>query len=546
MKNETKVISIENRKKLFTRDNWQTFQETNSIEGTCESNDDLIFEVRLRNYYKSNEKKALVIIEELKKIRNKYYNNCNDKGYGSSFEIFAISVLYSISYDEAYHKYIIQGNEDGGIDAIYWNSEKIIIYQIKTYYEGSYDKERMESNFLYYFKKGKPKEDKTSDLNSFIEKHRSKLKKEFETKLISHTKKANIKTEEVFDLFFKHTILGSKNDICLELDYYNNKNSMASSNESIYALFIKASDFINALKNAENVGSLEKIEKYFDNNVRGELKENTKMVETINEDPTNFVNYNNGITISGSINHSKKQNLFTIESPTITNGQQTVRTLIKHIDIIDKVYVLVILKNVGNDNVELMKNIAKYTNSQTKVKEIDLLSINEHVRELQKRIYENESDFFLDICYSGNSLSKNMSKRIFDENHIIKLKDFLKLYYSSKDGKIGEWKNSVSKMIEKNVIKEFEINNSIDVCKCIIDYKSFIASIGKKKNRDLYRLADLALMNISLERKIPITEAAKIIDRINNDFTMKKYPEYKTIKDLFRSSEVRSIIANYH
>lgn len=151
-------------------------------------------------------------------------------------------------------------------------------------------------------------------------------------------------------------------------------------------------DSLRHYYNIENLDPLKTTDIEFNvlfDNVRGYIlksKFNTNIEKTLDEEPTKFFFYNNGLTIvaenitSETVNGGKKLKL-EIKNFQVLNGGQTLRTIHQFnrkndanlIKSIVKAEVLVRILNVTDPN---LKNcIAEYTNSQNAIDLIDLKSL---------------------------------------------------------------------------------------------------------------------------------------------------------------------------
>lgn len=387
---------------LYSDDNWATFEavKNESPEGKEETNKDISTEVKLR--YMLGEDKAKIIIGELYNIRSDFNLQKKD-GYGHAFEIFAISVLYNIDYDVVHDNYIIQGQDDGKIDAIYWSESQIYVYQIKLDFLDLNDLGTMKTNFIEFSKTGNISNNNTSDLLSFLNKHKRDIKFDknvvYKTISANNSDKNNVKPEEIFEKFFENVIISKENDIKLELSVpLHNGVAKLNNKNNVYAYFVSAKEFIDNILKCSSIRKKENLYKLFYDNVRGYLGINKALEDTIENDASNFVKYNNGITITGEVQEiSGTDGNFIITNPVINNGQQTIQNLIDKYPNIDGVDLLIILKNENNEKVKA--KISQYTNSQRLIKPIDLLSLDSSLRSLQEQLFnltkkEKEESFF--------------------------------------------------------------------------------------------------------------------------------------------------------
>ena len=93
--------------------------------------------------------------------------------------------------------------------------------------------------------------------------------------------------------------------------------------------------------------------------------------KTINEEPSNFVKYNNGVTITGKVTYMTGSESIKIKNPIINNGQQTIWNIVNHYPNIDQIDLLIIVKD--EESTKVKSKISRYTNSQRNIKPIDLL-----------------------------------------------------------------------------------------------------------------------------------------------------------------------------
>lgn len=547
-----KLIRYKDRKFFFSKDNWKNFDVLKSFVNSAaeeEQNSDVVVSVRLR--YELGEKRAKVILEELEKIR-KRFNLPQKDGYGHAFEIFAISILYNIDYTVAYDNYIVKGNRDGKIDAVYWKSDdKVEIYQIKLDFLDENDINIMRFNHNEFCRTQKISYPNSIDLQNFYVAHSSNItsRKKLIIKLISNNSKfaGNILPMNIFEMYFENQLLKKNNNIELLLNIPASENNLAiMPDKSIFVYFDKAKNFIDSIISCEQIRITDNLYKLFYDNVRGQLVSNQNMYDTLINEPENFVKYNNGITITGDVEYYKDNESIIIKNPVISNGQQTIWNVIKNYSKLNDTNFLIIVKNVKDSTIK--SKIARFTNEQTNIKPIDLLSLNEGIRTLQKDLYYR-TEFFLEINNLGTKNYTKLIEEIYNAENIIKLKDFCRVYYSFCDRKIGDWKNIVSKKIEellgKNLIYDLEL--AIEVCKTIKRYNIFIGTIDDEKEKNNLKNADLAFMYIMLKYEKNERETLSIINQMNKDFFFDKPLGERKSKliDLYKSNDIVEIIESY-
>lgn len=136
-----------------------------------------------------------------------------------------------------------------------------------------------------------------------------------------------------------------------------------------------------------------------DKNVRnflgGKIKVNSEMAKTIVNEPELFFSYNNGISSTASnvtiSEEGGRKYITDLRNWHIVNGGQTTSTIYnayrKNLIInLSKAYVAVKISEVPEiDSIKLVGNIAKYANSQTKIKDSDLSANASYMLELEKQ-----------------------------------------------------------------------------------------------------------------------------------------------------------------
>lgn len=540
----------------ISTDNWKTFtsKKKECITGIEETNRDLITIIKLR--YELGEKLANIILNELNIIRSCFKMQSGD-GYGHAFEVFALSVLYNIDYDIVFNNYIVSGAYYGKVDAIYWKDKDINkIYQIKMDSFDFSDVEIIKKNYCEFISKGTITDHDAKDLLSFCNKHKKDIIREKKHEIVTISNngntKSNVSPKEIYLKYFENYLINKKNDLKISLTIpQENGLARITNSNSIYAYFVDAKTFINDLLVCDNIGEKkENLYKLFYDNVRGNLGINNAMEETINNDPSNFVKYNNGVTITGFVKYTNSPCLI-ISDPIINNGQQTIYNLIDKYPNIDKVSLLVIVKNESDYRIK--SKISKYTNTQKKIKSIDLLSLDSNIRSLQLKLFNltinNDRDhdpIFLDVNTSGERHYYKLLKKIYNKENIISLVDFCKLYFSTQTNKLGDWKSNISRQIAdilENDI-EYDVEKSLLICKSIISYKKYLYSIKDKNVKNILRTADLVFMYIQCKYNFSEEKTHAIIDKINMRYFY-NIPDNKRkskLIDLYKSNDIVDMI----
>lgn len=557
IRNRKKYIRHTHNSYLITCDNWLTLEKVITI------NEDYKLEENLDNVYRAKlidaigSLKANIIINELiyikyllKKLKHIDKENI---GYGLAFEVLAVSVIHNIDYEECINQYIIHGDGDGKIDAIYYgDSENIYIYQIKI---GEFDNDyydKMKTNYDKCLRGEQPKDGK--DLFEFVNKNNTLLrgKKVWYRSVSANSKRStNYQTNTIYQLFFENKLLPLKNNhIMLTIlkptisgEEFNYNVSTDGNNN--FSFYLSADKLISYLLKSLGINFKEydkekvDISKYFSDNVRGTLSVNKKMICTIEEEPENFIKYNNGISITGEVHDLGTEIL--IKNPVINNGQQTITTLLRYGKNLNRI--VLCIKITNENNMTIKGKISQFTNDQVKVKAIDMLSLNPYIREIQEIIFQNEfkgEQYFLEIYSSGKKNYYSILNKLYHKNHIIELLDFIKLYFSVQNKKeLGNWKNSPNNQIDKLRINEtFDKNLSFKVCQTISKFEQYIDNISNKKEKDDLKSADLAFKYLLCKENLEVEVAATVIHMINENYFYNIKNEKSKLIDIYKSSTI--------
>lgn len=542
-----KFIKIENHEILYSEDNWKTFDKYRKNipnQAEEESDQDIVYCVKLKNLI--GEQYAVVIINELNTIRKQFKLQSGD-GYGHAFEIFAIAVLNYLDYDYTYNKYIVKGNRDGKIDAIVWKDDINKVFQIKLDIFNSADKVIMKKNYDDYIRDGVIENNDTEDLFSFCESNKEHIRidKQYKIYTISNNGvgNTNYKPLDIYKTYFDNILFNKKNEMCVTIKPSREYGFTKTPNsDDMFAFIINAKSFIDDLLSCENINNKkENFYKYFYENVRGYLGTNKGMVDTIINEKSNFIKYNNGITITGRINFIS-DNCIKVYEPTINNGQQTILNLLEQYPNINDINILVLLKN--EVRLDVKEKISRYTNTQKNIKPIDLISLNSNLRKLQVELASliNDNTYFLKVNTSGKRNYNSIVNKIFPTNKRINLSEFLKLYYLLDDKKIGDWKNNPSYMLEKrlNDPRNFDLIKSKKVCKIIEEFNFCLSKEKNIKEKNDMKVSNLAFMYIMSEFNYSYYDAKNIITKINNKYfyDMKSSDRPSKLIDIYKTNEI--------
>lgn len=559
-KKNFKYVIHKNSEYLITDNNWLTYSSVDHVSSFYQK------EINQDNVYKAHLmadlgiEKASIILEQLEEIRKMIEDHQGKKkiwdGYGQAFEVFAIATHHHLSKLEVIENYIIFGDYDGKIDAIYYpkNSDKVYIYQIKTNILDDNTLDLMKINYDKCFEDEIPANG--FNLMQFVKKRKFDLenrKEIFQTISTNSKKASNITPNTIYEEFFENYFFPQAfNGLELRLDKVFNKNDVTFENntcllENNYLFFISAKSLLDSLLQALGLPSYSKIskkdpgvfEKYFYNNVRGNLQLNDKMQETLLKEPHNFFKYNNGISVTGQVEDQNRKIL--IRNPIINNGQQSIINIfMSNADLSE---VRVPIKICHETDAAVIEKICRFTNDQRNIKEIDILSENEYIRQIQKVIYKR-SKYFLDIISNGKKNYHSKIKTLYPSNNYIKLLDFMKLYFSVKNkNDLGNWKNNPNRIIEKLEIKEnFDEELSIQVCESIRKYNDFMDDLKKDKTKSRevadFKSADLAFKYLLCAEKVSVEMAQNIILQINNQFYYDVADKKSKLIDIYKSSNI--------
>lgn len=548
-----KAVKLYNGSFIVSDDDFKTFKKVEILDDYVPlKSSNKSTEVILRCEY--GDRKAKVLIDEFKAI-NILLNQPKqqDDGYGHAFEVFAIATHYGFTYEQVMKNNIIcGGGADGKIDAVVIHEEVAYIYQIKMNSRlNDHDLDIAKANYVEFFSSGKISSKDTSDLFSFLQTHKSELEtlpKRFCSISVDKTGGNNISSKEIFEKFFANKFLPQqKNNLKLKIpikpqydrEMNRNVDNIVRTQYTTF-LFVNAKDLIDNLFEQGIQGADDKL--YYEN-VRGTLGENFGMQNTIQFEPEKFELYNNGVSVLGK---SQIESAFlVVDNPLIINGQQTLHNLMlakeKGRDL-TKVLVPVFIKNSldGTENL----NIAKFNNTQKQIRNIDLLSVNADLRNIQKLLLEQANKnnfegecFYLQITSNGKRQSDKIIKYLFSKNQIITMKDFVRMYWIIENGRyLGKWKNNINKMIEQEITETytFSLEPALCTCKIIKAYHDFLDLQAEKQS---YKIADVTFMY--LLHLYDIKTAQKIIDYINKEICKN---DGKTASNFYKSKNIMSAI----
>jgi len=173
----------------------------------------------------------------------------------------------------------------------------------------------------------------------------------------------------------------------------------------------------------------------FESNIRkhlgGKGSINKRITKTLEENPHNFFEWNNGITITVD-NYSMKNNQLGLEGAQIVNGAQTSKSILdrkKKTNNLDAEVLVTIIKTKDEEH---QRNITKYRNSQNAIKGKDYVSLEDYhiaIHSMLERIgyfYEHQQGSWLNLPssekakFDGNEI---YNKYLSDKKEKCRIKD---------------------------------------------------------------------------------------------------------------------------
>lgn len=247
-------------------------------------------------------------------------------------------------------------------------------------------------------------------------------------------------------------------------------------------------------------------------NVRGfvsKSKYNKNIIKTLEEEPTKFFVYNNGLTLIVDDVKTENKNLnksfkLSLKNLQIVNGGQTLRSIYafkeehkkRAVNILSKAQILVRILNISEDE-KLNNKIAEYTNSQNAISVIDLKSLKDEQIKIEQYLSEYK---ILYIRKSGNTGDEDIEykKRISMER-------FGQILFSLSGSpeKASNKKRSIfDEEYENLFVKEFNLENSVKQINKYFEIKNEYKKVDKKVSEQkifyiLYLDKNVTGLNIS-------------------------------------------------
>jgi len=173
----------------------------------------------------------------------------------------------------------------------------------------------------------------------------------------------------------------------------------------------------------------------FESNIRkhlgGKGSINKRITKTLEENPHNFFEWNNGITITVD-NYSMKNNQLSLGGAQIVNGAQTSKSILDRKKKTNNLDAEVLVTVIKTKDEEHQRNITKYRNSQNAIKGKDYVSLEDYhiaIHSMLERIgyfYEHQQGSWLNLPssekakFDGNEI---YNKYLSDKKEKCRIKD---------------------------------------------------------------------------------------------------------------------------
>lgn len=237
-----------------------------------------------------------------------------------------------------------------------------------------------------------------------------------------------------------------------------NCNLIISGDQLLYSGLVSIYDIYEFCERYKKKSS-GKLSRLFDANIRSHLGRknyvNRKIMETLDNQLEKFGHYNNGVTFvveeinsGGEISSQNSSKCYQLMNPSIVNGCQTINSIWDTFNskigpiaqksradnnlINDLQQYSMPIKIVINANSEDMKNITKFTNTQTAIKPEDFFALNDNFKIWHEELL-NQFGVYFEIGPGGwfefdkEQNNKNKSEQI-DKSRMSKAMDLLRVY----------------------------------------------------------------------------------------------------------------------
>ncbi|MHB0865767.1 MAG: AIPR family protein [Minisyncoccota bacterium] len=249
------------------------------------------------------------------------------------------------------------------------------------------------------------------------------------------------------------------------------------------------------------------------------------IVETLNDEPENFYKYHNGLTIAVGKIIKQTNKRFSVTSPQIINGAQTVNSIVnaldlKHLQDITKAYILCKIYVADENQTE---KICETSNTQAKVELSDLRS-NDDIQFSLKLLIEN---------LPNNSYSYFRKRPFKKGKNNISLPEFTQWIYSALFERPADAKNKKRELFDatkKGLYKGICVENSrlhnVDVIQNLCEIGTFVRQMISKESkteRSLLKSADLHIVaGLYFLNKTPTAASYEKIKRILRAYVAKE------------------------
>lgn len=257
-------------------------------------------------------------------------------------------------------------------------------------------------------------------------------------------------------------------------------------------------------------------------NVRGYLEGsnyNKNIQNTIKTNPTEFFMFNNGITMtseiidSGSINSGKKY-LIKLLNYQIVNGGQTIRSIFEYlqkntednrIENLRAATILVRIFKITNENITLKNRIAEYTNSQNRIENSDLKSVDEIQLQIEEYLKEHN------ILYRRKNGDLGIPNKEY--KYLISKERLAQIIYSIKGfpNRAGNQKRNLFGPYYDFIFKEeLNLEDIPDLCKIYYEIEDMYKKLGLK----FYDLKSFYIIYIIKNYSKTIEESIEVLENI--------------------------------
>jgi hypothetical protein len=332
-------------------------------------------------------------------------NSKNEVEKGNNFLQWVLTRVFEATEDDAADA-IIDGANDLGIDAylpVDFSDNTIRLFQSK--YGSSHSMEAIAK-----FRQ---------DVERLLDKDVAKIRPEL-AQLITKIKEKNLKIK---CCYVTNQKVDYKDDIIEIIDeekiinrlWERIKKPAAGKKSSIRLekMLRHENTILGILKLRELTDFVSKNRDYvFESNIRQWMQFKTTvnkgLRDTLQNNPSKFFFYNNGITIVVSDFNEIEENLIELHAPQIVNGAQTSNSILDHAKRTKNMEGSMTVTIIKADDEQEQNNITKYRNSQNSVRGKDLVSLMDFHKSIKSQL--RNSGYFYEI-QAGSFDSKTKSQQ---------------------------------------------------------------------------------------------------------------------------------------